>query len=138
MNKDYWLFCFTNADGHYKIGKTTNVSRRVNQLKKEGPYVICFAKKTEHANNKVKTVHSLLAKYKNDKGLFVIKNINTIKQLFDLMEGRWYDHLVDGKEHKPGSAKEGCCNEEMIRQYLNDRKRQSMIDEHFKLGGSHI
>lgn len=138
MNKDYWMFCFVNSHGHYKIGKTTNVSRRVNQLKKEGPYVICFAKQTENANNKVKIIHSLLIKYRNDKGLFEIKNINTIKQLFDLMEGRWYDHLVDGREQKPKVGKVECCNEEMIRQYLNDRKRQSMIDEHFKMGGSNI
>jgi hypothetical protein len=137
MNKDYWLFCFVNADGYYKIGKTTNVSRRVKQLKKEGPYVICFAKKTENANSKVKIIHSLLIKYRSDKGLFEIKNINTIKQLFDLVEGRWYDHTVDDREQKPGFDKE-VCNEEMIRQYLNERKRQSMIDEHFKMGGSHI
>lgn len=136
MNKDYWMFCFVNAHGYYKIGKTTNVSRRVNQLKKEGPYVICFAKQTENANNKVKIIHSLLIKYRNDKGLFEIKNINTIKQLFDLMEGRWYDQLIDGREQKPKVGE--CCNEEMIRQYLNDRKRQSMIDEHFKMGGSNI
>ena len=137
MDKDYWLFCFVNARGHYKIGKTTNVSRRVNQLKKEGPYIICFAKKTENAINKVKIIHSLLIKYRIEKGLFEIKNINTIKQLFDLMEGRWYDQTVDDREQKPICDKE-VCNEEMIRQYLNDRKRQSMIDEHFKLGGSHI
>ena len=75
MNKDYWLFCFVNTHGYYKIGKTTNVSRRVNQLKKEGPDVICFAKQTENANNKVKIIHSLLIKYRNIKGLFEIKNI---------------------------------------------------------------
>jgi hypothetical protein len=78
-----------------------------------------------------------LIKYRSDKGLFEIKNINTIKQLFDLVEGRWYDHTVDDREQKPGFDKE-VCNEEMIRQYLNERKRQSMIDEHFKMGGSHI
>jgi hypothetical protein len=138
MDKDYWLFCFVNARGHYKIGKTTNVSRRVNQLKKEGPYIICFAKKTENAINKVKIIHSLLIKYRIEKGLFEIKNINTIKQLFDLMEGIWYDQIVNGKAHKPAVEKEGCCNEEMIRQYLLGRKRQSMIDDHFKMGGSSI
>jgi len=112
------------------------VSRRVNQLKKEGPYVICFAKQTENANNKVKNIHSLLIKYRNDKGLFEIKNINTIKQLFDLMEGRWYDQLIDGRAQKPKVSE--CWNEEMIRQYLIARKRQSVIDEHFKMGGSNI
>ena len=136
MNKDYWLFCFVNTHGYYKIGKTTNVSRRVNQLKKEGPYVICFAKQTENANNKVKIIHSLLIKYRNIKGLFEIKNINTIKQLFDLMEGRWYDQLIDGRAQKPNVSE--CCNEETIRQYLIARKRQSVIDEHFKMGGSNI
>ena len=138
MNKDYWLFCFVNAHGYYKIGKTTNVSRRVNQLKKEGPYIICFAKKTENAINKVKIIHSLLIKYRIEKGLFEIKNINTIKQLFDLTEGTWYDHTINGKAQKPAVEKEECCNEETIRQYLLVRKRQSMIDEHFKMGGSNI
>jgi len=136
MSSCDWLFCFANTCGHYKIGKTTNVIRRVNQLKKEGPYIVCFAKQVMDAHIKVKIIHSLLIKYKNNDGLFEIKNINVIKQLFDLIEGVWYEHNV--KRVKPTPKQEAICNEDMIRQYLQDRKRQSVIDDHFKMGGSNI
>jgi len=136
MSSGDWLFCFANTCGHYKIGKTTNVIRRVNQLKKEGPYIICFAKQITDSQIKVKIIHSLLIKYKNSDGLFEIKNINVIKQLFDLIEGVWYEHNV--KRVKPTPKQDAICNEDMIRQYLQDRKRQSVIDDHFKMGGSNI
>lgn len=136
MSSGDWLFCFANTCGHYKIGKTTNVNRRVSQLKKEGPYIVCFAKQVTDAHIKAKIIHSLLIKYKNDAGLFEIKNINVIKQLFDLIEGVWYEHVV--KRVKPTPKQEFVCNEDMIRQYLQDRKRQSVIDDHFKMGGSNI
>jgi hypothetical protein len=88
------------------------------------------------AHIKVKIIHSLLIKYKNNDGLFEIKNINVIKQLFDLIEGVWYEHNV--KRVKPTPKQDAICNEDMIRQYLQDRKRQSVIDDHFKMGGSNI
>jgi len=137
VNEEYtnkeWVYCFSNEDGLFRIGKTINVARRLTQLKKDGPFILCFAKLVDDAPNKVKIICNLLSKYKKDNNLFDITNINSIKQMFELMDGEWYNdriHLI----HTPKKKKELVCNEEVIRQYLEQRKS----DELYKLGGSEI
>jgi len=110
-----WVYCFTNNEGHYRIGKSINVDRRLAQLKRDGPYSLCFAKKVTNAKTKVKIICNLLSKYKNDNNLYNIPNINSIKLMFDLMEGEWYNEYFI-----TNTKKEGVCNEKMIRKYLED------------------
>ena len=126
---DNWAYCFVNEEGMYRIGKTNNIARRLTQLKKDGPFVLCFAKKVNEANNKVRIICNLLSKYRTDNNLFDIKNINSIKQMFELLDGEWYNeriHLI------PKKKKEPLCNEDLIRKYLEDRKHE----EFYELGGS--
>ena len=128
---DEWVYCFTNQDGFFRIGKTNNIARRLSQLKKEGPFIICFAKKVIEANNKVKIINNLLSKYKTDNNLFNIPNINSIKLIFELMDGEWYN---DNIPQTPKKKKEAVCNEDLIRQYLEERKNEEL----YELGGSEI
>ena len=126
-----WIYCFVNEEGMFRIGKTNNVGRRLTQLKKDGPFILCFAKKVNEANNKVKIICNLLSKYRTDNNLFDIKNINSIKQFFELIDGEWYNeriHIIPKKKKKP------VCNEELIRKYLEERKNEEL----YELGGSEI
>jgi len=126
-----WIYCFVNEEGMFRIGKTNNVGRRLTQLKKDGPFILCFAKKVNEANNKVKIICNLLSKYRTDNNLFDIKNINSIKQFFELIDGEWYNeriHII------PKKKKEPVCNEELIRKYLEERKNEEL----YELGGSEI
>lgn len=126
-----WVYCFVNEEGTFRIGKTTNLARRLSQLKKDGPYILCFAKKVIGANNKVKIINNLLSKYKTDNNLFNIPNINSIKLMFELMDGEWYNDNIH-VNNTPKKKKEPVCNEELIRKYLEDRKHEEL----YELGGS--
>jgi len=126
-----WIYCFVNEEGMFRIGKTNNVGRRLTQLKKDGPFILCFAKKVNEANNKVKIICNLLSKYRKDNNLFDIKNINSIKQFFELIDGEWYNeriHIIPKKKKDP------VCNEDLIRKYLEERKNEEL----YELGGSEI
>ena len=126
-----WIYCFVNEEGLFRIGKTNNVGRRLTQLKKDGPFILCFAKKVNDANNKVKIICNLLSKYRKDNNLFDIKNINSIKQFFELIDGDWYNERI---HLMPKKKKEPVCNEELIRKYLEERKNEEL----YELGGSEI
>ena len=126
-----WIYCFVNEEGMFRIGKTNNVGRRLTQLKKDGPFILCFAKKVNEANNKVKIICNLLSKYRTDNNLFDIKNINSIKQFFELIDGEWYNERI---HLMPKKKKEPVCNEELIRKYLEERKNEEL----YELGGSEI
>ena len=133
MGTNDWVYCFVNQSGLFKIGKTKNIVTRLNQLKKEGPYTVCFAKHVHMANSKVKNIHNLLSKYRTDNNLFDLKNVNIIKNIFELMDGDWYDNQFHNIQ-PPKPKKEPVCNEEMIKQYLSERKLEELVN----LGGSTI
>ena len=133
MGTNDWVYCFVNQSGLFKIGKTKNIVTRLNQLKKEGPYTVCFAKHVHMAHSKVKNIHNLLSKYRTDNNLFDLKNVNIIKNIFELMDGDWYDNQFHNIQ-APKPKKEPVCNEEMIKQYLSERKLEELVN----LGGSMI
>ncbi len=124
-SNDCWVYCFVNEDGLFRIGKTKRVAQRLSQLKKEGPFTLCFAKKVNAPNNKVKIICNLLSKYRTDNNLYKIENINSIRQMFELMDGEWYNDQIQYKKKEP------VCNEELIKQYLEERTLNNLGGTHF-------
>jgi hypothetical protein len=120
-----WVYCFTTEDGYIKIGKTNHIARRLYQLKKDGPFMVCFAKHVNMAPTKVKIICNLLSKYKQDNNLYKIPNINSVKYIFELMEGEWYNESIHMTPYKK-LTKHSVCNEEMLRQYLMERKLNNL------------
>ena len=120
-----WVYCFTTEEGYIKIGKTNHIARRLYQLKKDGPFTLCFAKHVDMGHNKVKIICNLLSKYKMDNNLYKIPNINSVKLIFELMEGEWYDESVHMTSYKKIN-KFDVCNEKMLRQYLAERKLNNL------------
>ena len=81
--------------------------------------------------NFLSIICNLLSKYRKDNNLFDIKNINSIKQFFELIDGEWYNERI---HFIPKKKKEPVCNEELIRKYLEERKNEEL----YELGGSEI
>jgi hypothetical protein len=100
LNEEGWIYCMSNSPNLYKIGYTINdpEKRRIELSSSSGvplPFELIFAKKVKNYKNKEKQIHSFLENYFpnsriNSRREFFIININTIFDLFNMIDGEWY------------------------------------------------
>lgn len=103
-----YLYCLSNSsyeNNTYKIGYTKNDPKiRISQLNTTGliqPFTLEFAKKVCNIQEKEKIIHKILDKHRINKNREFFKiNIDEIKDLFNLLDGEWYNNISDNINEK--------------------------------------
>lgn len=100
---DGYIYCFSNEgfiDNLYKIGFTLRTPcERIDELYHTNtpfPFKIEFAKKVSNCQNKEQKIHNILKKYRaNPKREFFKVSLDIIRDIFDIIEGIWYNELIE-------------------------------------------
>jgi hypothetical protein len=94
-----WIYCLSNQGmpSIYKIGYSEFLEKRVVELQKSGvpyPFQIEFAKNVCQPFEKEQKIHEILKKDRiSKKREFFKTDLQEIKQLFDLVDGLWYENI---------------------------------------------
>jgi hypothetical protein len=96
-----WIYCLSNQamPNIHKIGYTEFLEKRKTELQKSGvpyPFHIEFAKNVANPFEKEQKIHEILKKDRLSKNREFFKtNIQDIKNLFELLDGVWYDENIE-------------------------------------------
>lgn len=122
------LYCFSNTSmpGILKIGMTKRTpeirlkeANKSDTWKPPTPYVIEFAKRVISPKVKETILHTILAKYSeriNPKREFFRVSVKEVKDLFDLMDGEYYN--LESEDEEENEDENITTNEEEYSQFM--------------------
>ena len=141
-----YIYCLSNESykDTYKIGFTKNDPlTRMVQLNTTGllyPFKLEFAKQVKNYQEKEKKLHNIFDKYRVNKNREFFKiELKEIKQLFDLIDGKWYKpdevkntekketNEVKPEETKKAEKKE--TKEDKPKEVKKNEKKEDNADE---------
>jgi hypothetical protein len=133
-----YIYCLSNESykDTYKIGFTKNDPlARMVQLNTTGllyPFKLEFAKQVKNYQEKEKKLHNIFDKYRVNKNREFFKiELKEIKQLFDLIDGKWYKPNSPNKE--PTKLKQQYSLVQCIEGDIQVKKQTSNFDTKIKL-----